>query len=179
MRVIAGKAKGFRLKAPKGYRTRPTSDLVRGVIFSMLESLIGAWSRVLDLYAGSGALGIEALSRGAERVDFVERDPRCCAILEGNLKNTGFSAQAHVYCYDVGKGIDFLTEGYDLILMDPPYDEPQISDMIEKIASSAVVKEGSTVVVEHSRRHPLSDTYGKLRLVKSRRHGDTCVSIFM
>ena len=88
MRVIAGKAKGHRLKVPKGTITRPATDLVRGAIFSILENTTDNWERVLDLFSGSGALGIEALSRGAGWVDFVERKARCCAIIRENLAKT-------------------------------------------------------------------------------------------
>ncbi len=88
MRVIAGRAKGHQLKVPKGTGTRPATDLVRGAIFSILETTTSNWSRVLDLFAGSGALGIEALSRGAGWVDFVEREPRCCSIIRENLEKT-------------------------------------------------------------------------------------------
>ena len=86
MRVIAGTAKGHRLKVAKGTITRPATDLVRGAIFSILENIAGHWEQVLDLFSGSGALGIEALSRGAGWVDFVERQPRCCAIIRENLE---------------------------------------------------------------------------------------------
>jgi len=108
MRVIAGKAKGHQLRVAKGTVTRPATDLVRGAIFSILESMTNDWSQVLDLYAGSGALGIEALSRGAGWVDFVEREPRCCDIIRQNLEKTRLAAQAHVYCCGVTKAISFL-----------------------------------------------------------------------
>src|SRR3989304_52314 len=89
MRVVAGRAKGPRLAGPPSRATRPTSDLVRGAIFSALDSLGADLSRTLDLYAGSGALGVEALSRGAQRCDFVERDARACASIRPNLSRTG------------------------------------------------------------------------------------------
>src|SRR5581483_8943357 len=96
MRVIAGAARGRPLQAPKSPATRPTSDLVRGAIFSMLETR-GAWfTRVLDLYAGTGAMGIEALSRGAERAVFVERDRAACAVITANLEKTGLSSNGTI-----------------------------------------------------------------------------------
>ncbi|GAG96620.1 unnamed protein product, partial [marine sediment metagenome] len=94
MRVIAGKAKGHRLKAPKRAATRPATDLVRGAIFSILETATSDWTQVLDLFSGSGALGIEALSRGAGWVDFVEHNPLCCGIIKQNLAKTKLGAQA-------------------------------------------------------------------------------------
>ena len=96
MRVIAGKAKGHRLKFPKGTATRPATDLVKGAIFSILENIASKQGRVLDLFSGSGALGIEALSRGAAWVDFVDREPRCCAIIKENLEKTKLTDQAHI-----------------------------------------------------------------------------------
>ena len=91
MRVIAGKAKGHRLKVLKGTITRPATDLVRGAIFSILENSKSDWEQVLDLFSGSGALGIEALSRGASWADFVEQEPRCCAIIRENLEKVGYT----------------------------------------------------------------------------------------
>ena len=121
MRVIAGKAKGHRLKAPKTTATRPATDLVRGAIFSILENRAEDWSQVLDLYSGSGALGIEALSRGAGWVDFVEHNPQTCSIIKENLEKTKFIEQAHIYCWDVAKAISVLDKEYNIILVDPPY----------------------------------------------------------
>src|SRR4030042_6735847 len=123
MRVIAGKAKGHHLKAPKGSLIRPTSDLVRGAIFAILDSVATNWSRVLDLYAGTGALGIEALSRGAGWADFVEREVRCCNVIKENLEQTKLSESAHVYCCTVRKALSFLKEFYGIVLLDPPYND--------------------------------------------------------
>ena len=112
MRVIAGKAKGHRLKVPTGTYVRPATDLVRGAIFSILETTADDWSLVLDLFAGSGALGIEALSRGAGWVDFVDHEQRCCDIIRQNLEKTGLTAQTHIYCCSVAKAITFLDKEY-------------------------------------------------------------------
>ena len=102
VRVITGKAKGHQLKVPKGTITRPATDLVRGAIFSILENLTDNWTQVLDFFSGSGALGIEALSRGADWVDFVEHKPRCCDIIRQNLEKTKLAAKAHIYCCSAG-----------------------------------------------------------------------------
>src|SRR3974377_260594 len=119
MRVIAGSARGHRLKFPNGAPTRPATDMFRGVVFQILESLADDWGLVLDLFSGSGAMGIEALSRGAGAVDFVDRDPRCCAVINENLESTRLIDQAHVYCTDALKGISFLDRQYDKVIMDP------------------------------------------------------------
>jgi len=178
MRVIAGKAKGHRLKVPKGTGTRPATDLVRGAIFSILEATATNWSRVLDLFAGSGALGIEALSRGAGWVDFVEQEPRCCGIISQNLEMTRLAAQAHVYCCSVAKAVSFLDKEYGIILMDPPYSNSSIGSLVTKVANSKLVGENTVVVVTHSSRLPLNSTYARLNLIKERRHGDSCIAIY-
>lgn len=178
MRVIAGAAKGHKLKAPKGVTTRPATDLVRGAIFSILETITGNWERVLDLFAGSGALGIEALSRGAGWVDFVEREPRCCAIIRQNLEKTKLAAQAHVYCCSVAKALSFLDKEYNIILMDPPYSNLSIGKVITQLATSKLVGTNSILVVTHSPRLSLNSTYAALNLVKEYRHGDSCIAIY-
>jgi 16S rRNA (guanine966-N2)-methyltransferase len=178
MRVIAGKAKGHRLKFPKGTSTRPATDLVRGAIFSILENITSHWAQVLDLFSGSGALGIEALSRGAGWVDFVESEPRCCGIIKENLEKTKLTAQARVYCCSVAKALSFLEKEYNIILMDPPYSNPSIGKLITQLATSRMVGINSTVVVTHSPHFPLNATYATLNLIKEHRHGDSCISIY-
>jgi 16S rRNA (guanine966-N2)-methyltransferase len=178
MRVIAGTSKGHHLKFPKGTRTRPATDLVRGAIFAILENIADSWDHVLDLFSGSGALGIEALSRGAGWVDFVEREPRCCGIIRENLENTNMAARAHVYCCNVTKAITFLDKEYDIILMDPPYANRSIGDIITQLAASRLVGEETTVVVTHSPHLTLNPNYDKINLVKEHRHGNSCISIY-
>jgi 16S rRNA (guanine966-N2)-methyltransferase len=178
MKVIAGKVKGYPLKSPKNLNFHPTSQLVRGAIFSSLESIATDWSRVLDLYAGTGALGIEALSRGAEWVDFVEQDRRCCAIIKENLRFTGFAEQAKVYQLNARKALTRLPEKYDLIFLDPPYSDHFALSILEELFSSPLVKIQSTIVMEHLSYVSLAESYGNFSLVKKLRHGDTCVSIY-
>ena len=177
MRVIAGKAKGHQLKAPRGTSTRPATDLVKGAIFSILENMADDWSQVLDLFSGSGQLGIEALSRGAGWVDFVERAPQCCAIIKQNLEKTGFSNQAHVYCCSVAKAFSFLDKEYDIVLMDPPYSNASIGNLITQLAESRLVGHSSIVVATHSSLLPFNSTYGALSMVKEYRHGDSCIAV--
>ena len=178
MRVIAGTAKGHHLKSPKGMRTRPATDLVRGAIFSILENTSSGWVQVLDLFSGSGALGIEALSRGATWVDFVENEPRCCGIIKENLEKTNLAAQAHVYCCQVTKAISFLDKEYDIILMDPPYKNRAIGNVITQLAASRLVGKNTTVVVTHSPYLSLNPKYDVLNMVKEHRHGDSFISIY-
>jgi 16S rRNA (guanine966-N2)-methyltransferase len=178
MRVIAGQAKGHRLKVPKGTVTRPATDLVKGAIFSILENITGDWEQVLDLFSGSGSLGIEALSRGAGWADFVERKPRCCAIIKENLEKTKLAEKAHVYCCTVAKAFSFLDKEYSIILMDPPYSDSSIGSIIEQLGTSKLVGSDTIVVVTHSPHLPLNSVYGTLNLLKEQRHGDSCISVY-
>ena len=178
MRVITGRAKGHHLKFPKGAPTRPATDLVRGAIFSILENMTGNWDHVLDLFSGSGALGIEALSRGAGWVDFVDREPKCCAIIKDNLEATKLADKAHIYCTNVARALSFLDKEYDIILVDPPYADTSIGSLIEQLATSKLVGIATTVVVTHSPHLPLDSTYATLKRIKEHRHGDSCIAIY-
>ena len=179
MRVITGKAKGHSLKFPKGAPTRPATDLVRGAIFSILHNMTdNNWDYVLDLFSGSGALGIEALSRGAGWADFVDRDPRCCSIIKQNLATTGFTDQAGVHCTNVTKALGFLDKEYDIVLIDPPYADRSIGTVATRLASSTLIGKDTTIVITHSPRFPLAERYALMSLVKEHRHGDSCIAIY-
>jgi 16S rRNA (guanine966-N2)-methyltransferase len=176
--VIAGTAKGHQLQGPDRATTRPATDLVRGAIFSMLEGLASDWSLVLDLYSGTGAMGIEALSRGAGWVDMVDRQRRCCDIIKQNLAKTRLAERAHVYCCEVEKALSFLDKEYDIIIMDPPYRNQAIGETISKLANSRLVGRETIVVVTHSPHLNLEPAYPPLTLIKERRHGDSCIAIY-
>ena len=178
LRVITGTAKGTLLKVPDGVGVRPATDLVRGAIFSILENLTDDWSRVLDLFSGSGALGIEALSRGAEWVDFVDRERRCCDIIKQNLVKTKLAERAHVYCSSVAKALAFLDKTYSIILIDPPYKDETIGELVKQLADSKLVGEHTIIVMTHSSRFPLQSNYGTMQLFKEHRHGDSTISVY-
>ncbi|HEV3229583.1 MAG TPA: 16S rRNA (guanine(966)-N(2))-methyltransferase RsmD [Solirubrobacteraceae bacterium] len=176
MRVIAGRLGGRRLAAPAGRATRPTSDRVREALFSVLGSVEGL--AVLDLFAGSGALGIEALSRGAERAVFVERSAPAVAALRANLDALGLGPEVAVVrrLGAVGALRSALgrRETYDLVFLDPPYRQaarlaPELSD-----ALPGVLAPGARVIAESDRRAPLRLA---LELRDERRYGDTVISI--
>jgi 16S rRNA (guanine966-N2)-methyltransferase len=169
MRVVAGVAKGRKLTAPDGDRTRPTSDRVREAIFNALFSLDDAVTdaRVVDLFAGTGALGIEALSRGATSVTFVERDRRALAALEHNLSHTALGAQATVVRADALDWLAAVADGFDLALCDPPYDFAAWSELLARLPSPLAVLESD---------RPL-DTFEGWEVVRTRRYGGTVVSI--
>jgi 16S rRNA (guanine966-N2)-methyltransferase len=178
MRVIAGVAKGHQLLGPRGRGTRPTSDRLRGAIFDALGERAG-YGRVLDLYAGTGALGIEALSRGAEQADFVESDRAMCAVIRANLERTRLADRGRVLCRRVEDVLPELTGPYDLILMDPPYDDPRRDEILATLATSSLISPDTLVVVEHAARRPPPDRIGRLVLWKRRRHGDGAFSIYI
>ncbi|HEV7215436.1 MAG TPA: RsmD family RNA methyltransferase, partial [Chloroflexota bacterium] len=140
MRIIAGLARGTPLFAPPSPATRPTSDLMRGVIFNMLAPE-GPFERVADLYAGSGALGIEALSRGAAVAVFIEQNPRACRVIRRNLEAARCAANAQVICATLPGAIERLTGAYDLLLLDPPYEAGAFPGVLESLAASGHVAE--------------------------------------
>jgi 16S rRNA (guanine966-N2)-methyltransferase len=170
LRVVAGEFKGRRLAAPRGTRTRPTADRVREALFSMLGDVDGA--RVLDLYAGSGALGIEALSRGAESAVFVERDAQAVAAIERNLAAVG--VEATVVRQDVVRFLARADGAFDLVFCDPPYDSAsrlagQLADRLP-----ALCAEDARIVTESDKRNPLVLPFP---LLVERAYGDTRIAI--
>jgi len=176
MRVIAGRLGGRRLKAPRGRGTRPTSDRVREALFAMLGELEGA--NVLDLFAGTGALGIEALSRGAATVVFVERDERAVRALKGNLEALGIQpGEGELRRGDALMALRSArdrAEKYDLVFIDPPYRRapdwgPQLSALLPQVLGPT-----ARVVVESDRRAPLE--LG-MHIEHQRRYGDTSITI--
>lgn len=178
MRITGGKVKGTHLKAlPRGY-IRPTTSVVRNAIFSLLDNSTANWHRILDLYAGTGALGIEALSRGAEWVDFVDYRKSCCDIIRSNLERIGELQRAHVYCCNVSKALGFLENSYDIIFVDPPYSDPSVDSLLVNLAESKLVGEDCVVVLCHANRFSLSSVYDGLHLIKQRRYGDTFIFIY-
>jgi 16S rRNA (guanine966-N2)-methyltransferase len=167
---VAGEFRGRRLAAPRGARTRPTADRVREALFSMLGDVSGA--RVLDLYAGSGALGIEALSRGAHSAVFVERDPRAIAVIERNLASLGLEQQ--VVRQDAVRLLARAEGMFDLVFCDPPYDAASrvAGPLAEHLPARTV--EDARIVTESDKRTPLELP---LPLLTERTYGDTRIAI--
>ena len=179
MRVNGGKVKGLRLKGAVSSGTRATTERARAAIFNILPGELYQEGRVLDLFAGSGSLGIEALSLGAEWVDFVEWDRRQCQVIRANLETTGFTTDSEVHCAEVGRFLSRLTQKYHLVLMDPPYALEELAPLLEKLGEEdgPIEKEGM-LVVGHSRFLELLPKYGALRQVSLRRYGDNAVEFF-
>jgi 16S rRNA (guanine966-N2)-methyltransferase len=173
LRVAGGEARGRRLKAPKGIR--PTQGMVKEAIFNLIGPRLGG-VHVLDLFAGSGALGIEALSRGAASVTFVDREPRGLAILRQNLDTLDLKEQGRVVRGDVVRWLESSPDEIKragIVFMDPPYDDV-VLDRALKVIDREVGE--ATVVVEHSRRHELP-AVTRLQVDRQRRYGDTMVTV--
>ena len=183
MRVIAGEAKGHRLKVPKGVLTRPMADKIKGAVFSMLASLGIESERVLDLYAGSGGVGIEFLSRGATWLDAIEQRPDAAAVITDNLAHTKFTANAQVHKTTVQAFLARSDIGpYDTVMMDPPYADPQIIAVMNLVASRAPdrgILPGAALVIGHSPRVTLPAQVRSFGLLRTRCHGDSCFSIYL
>ena len=179
MRVIAGTLGGRRLRAPRGSSTRPTSDRVREALFAMLGPIDGAL--VLDLFAGTGALGIEALSRGARAAVFVERSPRALEVLRANLGALDLAPErAEVRPGDALATLRMAAERgekYDLVLLDPPYATAHALDAGLSELVPTVLADGGRVVAESDRRAPLELLASGLARERDRRYGDTSITI--
>jgi 16S rRNA (guanine(966)-N(2))-methyltransferase RsmD len=190
MRVIAGQYRGRVLKNPQGLQTRPTSDRLRETLFNVLAPrLLG--SRFLDLCAGTGAIGIEALSRGAAFVTFVDRVHKMCGLVEENLDLLGVpeeltevvKSDAAEYLRRTGRneGQEWRagTEPWDVVYFDPPYDSDYLSVLREFGAyTTALLREGGVLVVEHHHKNPLPETLGHLRRWRVLKQGDSALSFY-
>lgn len=179
MRVTGGSARGMTLLAPKGAETRPTTDRTREAIFSILYSMDADLTRVLDLYAGTGALAIEALSRGAEQAELVERSTSVCAIIRRNLAHVRLAERATVHCLDVRRALERLSsEPFSTVFLDPPYADPGIETVLETLGASELVATGGTIVLEHAHGRPPPAAIGRLALQSDRRYGGTGVAFY-
>jgi len=154
------------------------ADKIKGALFNALASLGVEPERVLDLYAGTGSIGIEALSRGARSADFVEQGRDAVAVIRGNLETTGFSRRGQVHQQSVGTFIDSRRGPYDFVILDPPYADPEIIPTLMRLEASALVQSGTIVVIGHSPRVELPDRLGRLERLRHRCHGDSCFSIY-
>lgn len=177
LRVIGGSHRGAVLIQPRGVVTRPTTARLREALFGMLEAQDADFAEVLDLYAGTGALGIEALSRGAGRCTFVEVDARAAAAIRENLRRTGLEARGVVAVARVGRWRPPAAARYTLVVADPPYDDAAAWGDVERTVSG-VLAAGACIAVEHAARAPAPDTLAGLTRWRDRRHGDGMVALY-
>ena len=180
MRVISGKYRGRRLKGPKGLELRPTGDRLKETLFNILHSRIPG-SVVMDVFSGTGAIGVEAISRGAGRVVFVERNPKAIALIRQNLELCGIKDGFDVIQEDVFKALrSFARQNshFDIIFFDPPYDWEPYHDLLKLTIKPELVSQQTSVVIEHRRKAALPDSgegYQRYRIV---RQGDSCLSFY-
>lgn len=174
MRVIAGLARGYRLKAPKGTDTRPTSDRVKEAIFNVLSSKV-INSKVLDMFAGTGGMGIEALSRGANKAVFVEKRRQTWIVLKENLVHTGLFASSEIYLSDFSHVLPRLEDRFDLVFLDPPYGKGYIQPACLLIMKHVLLNSGGIIVVETASKEKELPELANVNLVKESIYGDTAV----
>ena len=189
MRIIAGSAKGRRLRSLRGQALRPTTDRVRESVFGALgERVVGA--RFLDLYAGAGTVGLEALSRGAEEAVFVESHRPAGRLIAENAARCGLGAQSRVVVLPVARALARLEreeKPFDLVFVDPPYGTGEAEAALARVGASpggagshrpALVPEGGLVICQHSRREELGEEIGRLRRTRRMRFGETVVDFY-
>lgn len=180
MRIISGKKRGYKLLPPVGDNTRPTTDRVKESLFNIIQMRFPC-GNVLDLFAGSGALGIEALSRGAGHAVFVEHDKASYSVIEKNLSGSGFSGNASLYKADSLRFLDGLNSDnteikFDIIFLDPPYNKGILAPTLEKIYTYNLLSDNGVIVVEtEAGGENIEDT--KFEVIKSARYGKTVITI--
>ncbi len=178
IRIVAGSHKGMRLVVPRGDKTRPTADRVRESLFNILgERVVGAL--VLDLFAGSGALGIEALSRGARGALFIDQEALSVAAIRRNLTHTSLEGCAQVVRARLPRARSVESRGpFDLIFLDPPYNRDLVAESLKWIDEASLCALGGRVVVEHSIKEELPDDLQNLKPLRQRHFGETALTIF-
>jgi 16S rRNA (guanine966-N2)-methyltransferase len=180
MRVISGIYRGRVLKSPPDNKTRPTSDRLRETLFNILASRIGDGTRFLDLCAGTGAIGIEALSRGAAFVTFVDRSKKSCALIEENLDKLGVPEKStNILCLDAENftGREHAT-AWDLAFFDPPYEADYSIVMHEFGFNPTLLDDGAVLVVEHHAKKQMPDEVGRIRRWRILKQGETSLSFY-
>ena len=180
MRIVGGSLRGKKLFSVSGLSTRPTSDRIRESIFNILSTRV-VHTHVLDLYAGTGALGMEALSRGADHAFFIDRDTKAVATIWENIRAGRLENQTDVVQWDIRKNLRCLqgsNQLFDIVFMDPPYNKNLFSPTLENLAESGVIQTGTILVAEHSIREELPERFLFSQLLDRRKYGKTLVSFF-
>ena len=176
MRVTGGIGRGRRLKVPSGSRVRPTSDKVKQALFNILGDRVEG-SYFLDLYAGAGGIGIEALSRGAARVLFVDASRDSLDVVKQNIEQMGFGDNAEVMLSTAESFLRKRTGHYDIVFLDPPYAE-ELQPLLELIAGAGILKDESVVIAEHFKKQPSPEQAGGLTLYRLAKYGDTVLAFY-
>jgi 16S rRNA (guanine(966)-N(2))-methyltransferase RsmD len=180
MKIVAGKNRGNKLKSLKGLSIRPTSQKVREALFDILGiSIEGTY--FLDLFAGTGAIGIEALSRGAQKVIFIEKEVKCIKIIKENLKKTKNDQNSLVFKIDFLSGIKLLAKKnylLDYIFLDPPYNMGLANISLLEISKLTILKKNSLVIVQHYKKEKVEENINNLKLFDQRKYGESYLSFF-
>jgi len=184
MRIISGSAKGRKLAAPKDQRVRPTADRIKEALFSIVASRLGGFDdcRVLDLFAGTGNLGIEALSRGSAYAVFIDSHPESVRLIRENIQRAGVTERATVLSKDVLKGVAELAREkrlFDLVFVDPPYQQRELrNQVLALLGSGELLADEAIVIIESSAHDELPHAVGSLELNDRRSYGDTALTIY-
>lgn len=180
MRVIAGKAGGRTLKAVPGQRTRPTTDKVKEALFSMIGPFFDG-GVALDLFAGTGGLGIEAISRGMERAVFVDKERASIEVIQANLRQTGLTEYAEVYRNDARLALKALKRrqaSFDLVFLDPPYKMKGLDELIGYCLEHEMLRPAAYVVMEHDADDHYPQSIGALEQIRRAHYGDTAITLY-
>ncbi|MFC5649055.1 16S rRNA (guanine(966)-N(2))-methyltransferase RsmD [Paenibacillus solisilvae] len=180
MRVIAGTAKGRALKAVPGTNTRPTTDKVKEAIFSMIGPYFDG-GRVLDLFAGTGGLGIEALSRGADRAVFVDLEGASIEVIKHNIQAAGLAASSEIYRNEATRAVKALEKrgiAFRIVFLDPPYRMKEMDNLMQELAQRKLLEPSAVIVVEHDAAHSYPEELPGYDQIKRTQYGDTAVTIY-
>lgn len=181
MRIITGSAKGLLLKAPRGMNTRPTTDRVKESLFSILGDIV-VDAKVLDIFAGTGNLGLEALSRGANHAVFVDQSRESIAVIQENALHTRLNDQSTIIKADVVRQLRQLSltnHSFDLVFCDPPYNKGYVQQVLEILDSSSLLLPQAIVVIEHSQHETIAPTWNHLEVRRSERYGETLITFLL
>ena len=177
MRVISGTARGVQLKTPEGLKTRPTSDRVKEALFSIIQFDLPC-AKVLDLFGGTGQLGIEALSRGAKSAVFVDEGEKACGLIRENLKRTKLSDQAKVIRSDYMQYLQTCRETFDIVLLDPPYAEIFLENALNKLVEIDILESGAIIVAERPVEKELPWEFPGFTKSKDYKYGNTVLTLY-
>lgn len=180
MRIVAGSRRGIPLKSLPGSDTRPTSDKVKESLFNRIGPYLDG-GIVADLFGGSGALSLEALSRGADEAIIIEKNPKACAIIRANAEKSQLTDHIHIERADARNAVKLLKryeKQVDYLFVDPPYAETKFYDLVQKIAEADLLSERALIVCEHDKKMSLPDTYDAFHKKKSIEYGNIAISIY-
>jgi len=177
MRVISGSAKGIRLNTIEGLNTRPTTDRVKESLFNLIQFYVRD-SKVLDLFAGSGGLGLECASRGAEHITAVDNNPKCIKVIKENYDKTKLNDKVTVIQGDMIKALSQLSgQQFDLVILDPPYKKGFEERAVRWLLENGMLSERGVIIIEHALETKIEDGYEGLKLMKQKKYGSTMVSV--